>query len=103
VLYRSITIEERRMGRCKRILLDGMPDYLNLVREEVEIVYGSQPQPENFAGAKQVMKISSAEPGTSVAVTLRVERCVHLGEPALLDIDASRGSEQCSVASQSGR
>src|SRR5215217_2167408 len=49
------------------------------------------------------MEIGSRESGTCATVALWVERRVDIGEPTLLDIDASRRSEQRPVAGQSGR
>jgi len=48
------------------------------------------------------MKVGSAEPGTSVTVTLWIERRVNVGESALFDVDAALGCEQRPVTGQSG-
>jgi hypothetical protein len=77
------------MRGCKRLLLDGLPDRLDLVCEKPQIVDRGQSQSENLPRAKQVMKIGSAEPGTGVTVALGVERSMNIGEPALFDIDAA--------------
>ncbi len=87
----------------KRLLLDSLPDRLDLVCEKLQVVDRGQSQSENFARAKQVMKIGSAEPGTGVTVTPGVERRMNIGEPALFYIDASVRSEQRPVTGQPGR
>ena len=85
------------MRGSKRTSLDRLPDCLSLVSEKPEIVNRSQSQSEDFACAKQVMKVGSAEPGTSVTVTLWIERRVNVGESALFDVDAALGCEQSPV------
>ena len=87
----------------KRVLLDRLPDCLDLDCEKPQIVNRGQSQAENFAGAKQVVEIGSAEPGAGGAVAFRVERGMDLSEPALLDVDASGRGEQRSIARQPGR
>ena len=82
------------MRGSKLTPLDRQPDCLDLVCEKLKIVNRSQSQSEDFAGAKQVMKVGSAEPGTSVKVTFWIERRVNVGEPALFDVDAALGREQ---------
>ena len=81
------------MGGIKSVLLDRLPDHLDLVREKAEIVNGGKAQTQNFASTEQVMDVGCAEPGTRVAVALRIEGPMDVGEPALLDADSSLSSE----------
>src|SRR5215217_6017021 len=100
---RTIASEKRRMRRGKRVLLYRLPNGLDLACQKAQVVDRGQAQSENLARAEQMMEIGGAEPGTGLAVTLRVNRRVNLGEPALLDIDTSRRRKQSSVAGQSCR
>ena len=82
----------------KDVQLDRLPDRLDLVGEKPQVVDRGESQAENFAGAKQVMKIGGAEPGTGATITFRVERPMNVAEPALFDIDAAVWSEQRPVS-----
>src|SRR5688500_19731032 len=79
--YRTVSIEECIMRRRKHVMLDSLPDYLDLICEKPQVVDRGQPQSQDFARTKQMMEIGRAEMGAGVAVASWVKRLMDVGKP----------------------